>query len=469
MTILDAGYWINDLIQYPVSLNLDRALSKYLFCHCHCHFIIHRRRKESCVHRFYYCITLFLCALLLTGALAAENWPGWRGPGNDGISTAGNLPLEWDRTRNVKWRLPLPGPAPSTPAVWGERIFLTSAEDDDLVLICVNTAGETLWQRRLDNGNQDIRQGESNAAAPSPATDGRHVWTFTGTGMLACHDVDGKEIWKSDLQKVYGRFNMYWGMSTTPLLDGDRLYLQLLHSDAQWVLALDKSSGQEIWRHRRKTDARSESLHSYASPVIYRHGGLELLLIHGADYITAHRLNDGSEIWRSGGLQKVGHYNDFLRFVATPVVSPGLIVVPSAKNGPVLGINPQGAAGDITGKSAFFHWQRPDNTTDVPSPLILDGLVYICRENGVLICLDALSGEEIYQERVYNRRHRGSPVYADGKIFLTAMDGTISLVKPGRQFQLLAQNALEERMAASPAIAGNTIYLRTHEALYAIG
>jgi len=399
----------------------------------------------------------------------AENWPGWRGPRNDGTSTKTGLVSTWSKTENIKWRLELPGPAPSTPIIWHDRIFLTSAEESALALLCINTGGKILWKKIIGEGSYTIREGESNAASPSPSTDGTYVWVKLGTGILACYDFSGKEIWKFDLQQRYKPFNMYHGMSSSPLLDGDRLYLQLLHTNQQLVLALDKRNGREIWRYERKTDAREESMHSYASPFIYRSGNQEFLLTHGADYIIAHDLKDGKELWRCGGLNNLQDYNPFFRFVASPVASPGLIVVPSAKNGPVLGINPVGTKGDITNTSKNFHWKMSDNTPDVPSPLIHGGLLYLCRENGTLLCLDAKTGQQYYLERTHNYRHRGSPVYADGKIFLMSADGTVTVVKAGKKFEVIAKNVVDERVAASLAISNGTIYLRTYKALYAIG
>jgi outer membrane protein assembly factor BamB len=400
-------------------------------------------------------------------ATMASDWPQWRGPNNNGASAETGLPAKWSPTENIKWRIELPGPAPSTPVVWGDRIFLTSADGSDLVVMCASTDGKLLWKKVAGAGNDDIRQGESNAAASSPVTDGKNMWAFFGTGVLVCYDFAGNEVWKFDVQSRYKKFNLYWGMATSPLLDGDRLYLLLLHTNTQSVVALNKNTGAEIWHHQRKTDAYSESLHSYASPIMYRHNGIEFLVIHGADYVTGHSLKDGSEIWRSGGLQS-SPYNPLYRFVATPAAAPGLLVVPSAKGGPVLGINPDGAKGLITESKTHLRWQVNNLTPDVPSPLIHDGLVYLCRENGQIICVDDKSGDVIYQERGYNKRHRASPVYADGKVYVIAMDGTVTVVKAGRQFDMLSQNSMNEQTAASLAIANGTIYMRTYEALYAI-
>ncbi len=416
-------------------------------------------------------VQVLFCAHVLFSVAhinAAENWPRWRGPANDGTSTETGLPSQWSATQNIKWRVELPGPAPSTPIVWNDRIFLSSTEAKTLVFLCLDTNGKILWKKALGAGNYEIRGDESNAASPSPSTDGRHVWVKLGTGLLTCFDFAGNVVWQFDLQERYKKFDMYHGMSSSPLLEGDRLYLQLLHSGAQLVLALDKATGKEIWKHERKSDANMESQHSYATPFLYRFNGQEFLLVHGSDVITAHDLEDGRELWRSGGLNNGLVYNPFFRFVASPVASAGLIVAPSAKNGPVLGINPAGASGDITDNKSQFHWKLAENTPDVPSPVIHDGLVYLCRENGVLLCVDAKTGQQYYLERTHNMRHRASPVYADGKIYLMAADGTTTVVKAGKKFEIIATNSIPERVSASLAIANGVIYLRSFKALYAI-
>jgi outer membrane protein assembly factor BamB len=411
---------------------------------------------------------------LAADAVRADNWPQWRGPDHNGVSRETDLPTQWSRTSGVLWRVPLPGQAGSTPVVWDDHIFVTTADADseDLLLLCFDRGGKLRWKQVVGTGNRVYRTDEGNNASPSPCTDGTYVWSLMGTGDLGCYDFQGRQVWKFNLQDRYGRFNIQFGMASTPVLHGDRLYLQLIHGAMDrnpsrgWVVALDKTTGREVWRQQRVTDAIVECKHSYASPTLYRDAQRELLLTHGADYIIAHRLDDGSEVWRCGGLN-VGTYNPTFRLVASPVAVPGLIVVPSCKNGPVLGLRPDGQ-GDIT-RSQYVRWIRPSNTPDVPSPLVHDGLVYLCRENGVLICLDAQSGEEVYQESVFRDRHRASPVYADGKIYLTARRGVVSVVRAGRQFELLAQNALDEEMASSPAISNGRIYLRTFDALYAIG
>lgn len=398
-----------------------------------------------------------------------ETWPAWRGPSHDGIAKAKNLPANLEDGKHIQWRVALPGAAPSTPVIWKDRIYLSSAEGEEgLLIMAFDTQGKELWRKDVAGKNYAIRRGESNAVASSPVTDGKHIWFLFGTGTLLCVDTNGETQWQEDLFEKYPKFNMYHGYASSPLLRDGRLYLQMLHTDGQLVVALNAATGKEIWQHTRKTDAQVESLHSYASPVPFEKGSQPVLIVHGSDVVTGHDFTDGSEVWRCGGLQNPEKYNNYFRLVATPVVSDDLVVVPSAKNGPVWGLRPAGLTGDLQTQAKAQAWKLPDNTPDVPSPLVADGLVYLCRENGILICLDAKTGEMVYQERLHSGNHRASPVLADGKIYIPAGDGTLSVVKPGRKFEVLAKNPLGERIAASPAVANDTLYIRTFEALYAI-
>ncbi len=418
--------------------------------------------------RFLFAFATAFLAIYPLASARGENWPQWRGERLDGVSHEKNLPAEFGPNKNVAWRTPLPGRGGATPVVWGNRIFVSSVDGDDLVLVALDTAtGKELWKRVVGTGNRVVTRDEGDYASPSPCTNGEYVWAFMSTGDLACFDVAGKEIWKKDLETDYGKLDVQFAFSSTPVHDDDRLYFQLIHSGGAFVVALDGPTGKEIWKVDRPSDARAECEHSYASPIMYQDDQQKFLITHGADYAIAHDLKDGRELWRAGGLN-AGRYNPTLRFVATPVAVPGLIVVPSAKNGPVLGVKPTGK-GNITGQEEHHHWVRPKGTPDVPSPLVVDGVVYLCRENGTLSAMDAKTGEPLYDEQVLHRqRHRASPVYADGKVYLIARDGTVSVVKAGKQFEMIAQNKMGEQISASPAVANGTLYLRSFDALYAI-
>ncbi len=416
-----------------------------------------------------------LCCSLENGR--ADNWPNWRGPHSNGISSEKNVPAEWGPEKNVAWKVALPGPAGATPVVWGNQIFLTSVnEAGELLLMAFDTAGKEQWKQVVATGNKTARGDEGNSASPSPVTDGKHVWTFMGEGTMACYTVEGKEVWKFNLQDRYGKFSIQFGMSSTPVLDNGVLYIQLIHGEGNpktreaLVVALEGLTGKEVWKVDRPSDAEAENEHSYASATMYDDGKTKMLLSHGADFIVAHDLKDGHEIWRCGGLNRrddtVLPYDPTLRFVASPVSAPGIIVVPTAKQHPVLAIRPDGK-GDITSdaKQHLWTWKR---TPDVPTPVIVDDLVYLCMENGNLTVLEAMSGKEVYSEATHRQRHRASPVYADGKLYLTARDGRITVVQAGREFKVLSVNELGEDQSASPAISNGTIYLRTFQHLWAI-
>ncbi|MEQ9410126.1 MAG: PQQ-binding-like beta-propeller repeat protein [Fuerstiella sp.] len=421
--------------------------------------------------------SLFLLNLSVVSPIPADNWGAWRGPAGNGVSVETNVPTEWSRDKNVAWRVPLPGPAGATPVVWNDQIFLTTVDGESLQLICFGTDGVQQWRQEIGRGNKDVRGDEGNSASPSPITDGKHVWSLMGTGHLACFTVDGQPVWSVDLQDRYGKFDIAFGMSATPVLHQGRLFLQLIHGDGKpdtqeaIVVAIDAITGKDIWKTDRVTAAARENEHSYASPILYDFGGTTFLVTHGADYTIAYELSDGTERWRLGGLNPhddpARSYHPTLRFVASPAAAEGIIVCPTAKNGPVFAVRPD-RSGDLTDNSEAILWVRDKNTPDVPSPLIHDDLVYLCRESGMLLVLDRETGEEVYMERTHNERHRASPVLADGHLYLTARDGRITVVRAGRSFEIVAQNDTGEAMSASPVISNGTLYLRTFDALWAV-
>jgi outer membrane protein assembly factor BamB len=417
---------------------------------------------------------VFLFALFTLSA-QADNWPQWRGAKLDGISREKGLPTGWSAPESAAWKLAMPGSAGATPVVWDDRIFVTSVDGNDLVLLCVGTDGEQKWKKVVTSGNQDVRGDEGNSAAPTPCTDGKHVWTFFANGTLACYTVEGKEVWKEDLQQRFGKFSIAFGLTSTPVLDRGRLYVQLIHGEGNpqtqeaKVACLDAATGKTIWSVGRHSDGRDENEHSYASPVLYRSGAAEYLITHGNDYAVGHSLEDGSELWRLGGLNPKGSYEPTLRFVASPVAVPGYVVVPTAKGRGVFCLKGDELKGDVTNNAAAFHWKKPNETPDVPSPLIVDDLVYLCRENGNLICLDAKTGEEYYNKRTTADRHRASPVYADGHLYLCARNGKVTVVKVGKELEIVSVNDLGEEISASPAISNGRIYIRTFKNLWAFG
>jgi outer membrane protein assembly factor BamB len=218
----------------------------------------------------------------------------------------------------------------------------------------------------------------------------------------------------------------------------------------------------------RPSDGRGECLNSYASPSLSVRDGQARLITHGNDYTIAHSLTDGQEVWRVGDLNPKDRYDDSLRFVASPVAVADLIVIPTAKNGAVVGVSPD-ASGVLSAGGKGELWRVVRGTPDVPSPLVFEGRVFLCRETGVLTCLDAKTGKQYFSERFHPQTYRASPVIADGKLILTAKDGTFTVVKPGETLAILAKNKLSDQFAASPAISNGRLYLRGFANLYAIG
>ena len=425
------------------------------------------------------CLTVMLLSSLSLG----ENWPQWRGAKADGISSEKNIPTKWSKSENIAWRTPMPGQAGATPCVWGDRIYATSADKKDLVLVCLNTMdGKILWKQTVGTGNQDARAGEGNSASPSPSTDGEHVWVFFGTGILGCYTKDGKEVWKFDVADRFGKLDIQFGMTSTPVLDGDALYLQLIHgrmsrqdqSRTGKIVRLDKFTGKTVWEVDRVTDAQFECKHSYASPFIYDDKKLKFLVAHGADCTSGHDLETGKEIWRFGLLNGPTPINSkpndpTFRFVASPCVSPATntIIIPTAKEGPVLAIKASELKGDSSAKASVVAWHQP-RTPDVSIPLVVDGLVYLLNKDGMLQCVELATGNEVYKNRTYTGQHRSSPMSADGHIYFGSNDGHFTVVKAGRDFEIVSTIEMGEAITASAIVSNGTLYIRSYEALYAI-
>jgi outer membrane protein assembly factor BamB len=416
----------------------------------------------------------------IPGLVAQESgqsrWPQWRGTNLDNRSDASDVPVEFSREKNMLWAMELPGPGGASPIVWDEHVFVTTIDSEEAIwLFCVGTDGAEKWRKRLQGESRTVMDG-GNAASPSPSTDGKHVWAPSAAGFIECFDLAGNPVWTADLQKQFGEFDIQFGWTSTPVLHEGRLYLQMIHGNMRdkspskgIVACLDALTGKELWRVERKTGATVENKHSYTSPVVFQIGDDKALLTHGADYVIAHSLEDGSELWRCGGLNPLENYNPLLRFVSSPVFADGQIVVPSAKNGPVYSLDPQGLSGDVTDEKSSFKWRIDKGTPDVATPLVDGGLVYLARENGAMLCIDTTTGEEVYSERLLADKHRSTPVLAEGRLYLCGRDGTVLVLKAGREPEVLARNELGEPITASPAVTDGRIYIRSSTTLYCFG
>jgi outer membrane protein assembly factor BamB len=409
---------------------------------------------------------LLILFLALTLPALADNWPQWRGPTMNGISSETHLPVKWTTEENIAWKLPLPGRSGSTPIIWKDLIFLQVTDGDNIELWCVDrTKGTPVWKNHLGGGN--VRMRKHNMSSPSPATDGNTVWVMTGTGILKALDFKGKELWVRDIQKDYGPFGLNWGYASSPLLHEDSLFIQVLHGmktdDPSYVMRLDKKTGKTLWKVERPTDAIRESPDSYTTPAIWRQGKQMELVVTGGDVVTGHDLATGKELWRMKGLNPQN--NPAYRIVASPVVHDELVYAPTRVR-PLLAIR-GGGRGDVTESHRVWSF---DQGPDVPTPVTDGTYFYIIRDNGTVFCLDAKTGKEIWGgQRIKPGAYSSSPVLADGKIYATSEDGVTTVLKAGPEFAVLAENSLADYCLSSPAVSDGQIFIRTDGFLFAIG
>lgn len=404
--------------------------------------------------------------MLTSGATYADNWPQWRGPNLNGVSNERNLPHKWSTDENITWKLALPGWSGSTPVVWRDRIFLNVADGENLYLWSVDRAnGSVQWKQLLGTGNVKMRK--QNMSSPSPVTDGKSVYVMTGTGIFKGFDFNGKELWSRDIQRDYGTFGLNWGYASSPLLHAEALYVQVLHGmktdDPSYVLRIDKRTGKTVWKVERPTNAIRESPDSYTTPGLLRYGKAIELVITGGDCVTGHDIASGKELWRANGLNPDN--DPSYRVVASPVIYNDIVYAPTRVK-PLLALR-AGGRGDVT--SSHVLWSTA-NGPDVPTPVTDGKYFYIVNDRGVVWCLDARTGAQIYgPQRLQPGTYSSSPVLADGKIYVTNEEGLTSVFKAGPQFETLSKNALNDYCLSSPAISDGQIFIRTAAHLYCIG
>lgn len=437
-------------------------------------------------------VVLSFCALTVSTQAQnpAENWPQWRGPHRNGTSqTASNLPVAWSETENVVWKAELPNWAAATPIIWGDTIFVTSAEpgftritgttgfdmrrrpaeqtvtaDKTLLLALDRKTGKERWRAVTGEDNYVINK--QNMATPSPVTDGRHVWVLTGTGKLSCFDFQGKQIWQRDLVNDYGRFGLNWGYGSSPLWHDGMLFVQVLHGmktdDPSYVLRIDPQTGKTLWRVERPTDAIHESPDSYSTPMIAQVDGKTRLVVCGAGYVTIHDIDSGKEVSRAGGLDP--NKDRAYRTIASATVAGDIVLAPSRRR-PFIAFRLP-----ASGEGPLEQLWTTEYGPDVPTPTIDGERLYIVDDRGILLCVRTSTGEVIWdRDRLEPGTYSASPVLADGKIYATSEEGTTTVVRASGGFEILAVNKLNDYTLASPAVVGENIYIRTANYLYCLG
>ncbi len=426
-----------------------------------------------------------LAALSLTLAAQAENWPQWRGPAFNGSSPEKGLPETWTK-ETVKWAAPLPGPGGATPAVWGDSVFVTSPDaQKNLLLFCLDRKdGKVRWQKQLSTG--DINKGKGNMASPSPVTDGKTVYALYGTGDLAALDFDGNIKWQRNLGADYGRFAIMWTYGSSPLLFEGRLYVQVLQrtpappdypgmaggdpARESYLLALDPATGKTLWKHVRPTEARMESMESYATPAVHRGAdGKTQLLVVGGNCVTGHDPATGAELWRGYGLNPKD--GEWMRIVPSAVSAGGLAIAAGPKKEPLLAFRTDGK-GDVT--TSGLAWKLEDRSSpDVCTPAVYDGKLFnLNGDSKTLICLDPKTGERKWEGKLDTKMViRSSPTVADGKVYIIDEKGTVFVCSAGDEFKVLATIPMgdAEGTRATIAVSGGQLFIRTTQAVYCVG
>jgi outer membrane protein assembly factor BamB len=400
-----------------------------------------------------------LLTLLSISTLAsAENWPGWRGPNTNGVSSEKGLPTRWSASENVRWKAPVPGAGVSAPIVWGERVFVTASDgrlNDRLHLLCFHRDdGRQLWHTRFFGSS--VSEGQfapGGMAVPTPATDGKHVFALFGTGDLVCVDFDGRPVWVRSLAQEYGPFRNRWGMAASPILVGDLLVVQVDHSSQSYLLGIEAATGANRWRTLRDASV------NWSSPLPARVGNKTQIVTVGTYAMRSYALDTGAELWSVQGMQ--------MQCIPTPVASGDRIFAVGTRDFSSLSIRLDEKRGDLT--KTHIAWKVRSPGVNIPSPLVLDGLVYYVEDSGFAVCLKADNGERVWRERLGGGKYSASPVAADGRLYFTSESGTVVVVKTGPKFEIVARNDVGELVVASPALSQGRIFLRGDKHLYCIG
>ncbi|HET6424279.1 MAG TPA: PQQ-binding-like beta-propeller repeat protein [Planctomycetaceae bacterium] len=403
---------------------------------------------------------------LTTAVVAAEDrWPNWRGTDFNGVAQGTGYPTQWSATDNVAWKVELPGRGSSTPVVWGNHVFLTCGSDGKNLLLAYNLSGKELWRETLGS-ERPGKNKKASGANSSCVTDGESVFAYFKSGDLICTDFGGKKRWQVNLQDKFGEDTLWWDLGTSPVLTQKHCVVAVMQTGNSYIVAFDKRTGEVAWKVDRNLDAPEEAAQSYSTPVVHSDNGEELLIVLGADHVTAHRAENGEEVWRVGGLNPTQH--KYFRSIASPAVLDGVVVAPYARGDSVTGIK-LGGKGDVT--STHVVWKKQGNGPDVPSPAAANGRAYILNDKGTVTCVEVATGKVIWTGQTEKNRHgfSASPVLADGKLYITREDGKTFVLAQGPEFKILAANELDgTQTVASPVLVNGRILLRTDTHLYCI-
>lgn len=437
-------------------------------------------------------ILLFTAALIVN--VQAADWPNWRGPNFDGSCDETGLP-EKATPETALWKVPMPGPAASTPIVSGDRVFISTTDTaaKKLLGLCIDRkSGEILWKKELGTGySADER---SNYANPSPVTDGKLVIFHFATGDTAAFDFSGKELWSRNMEKDYGSYAIQWTPASSPVITDGSVIFQVLQRDTSfnfggnkkgnptgvnesYLLALDPATGKEKWKHIRPCDAVAESREAFSTPMPYTHNGRPELIVTGGDCVSGHSPADGKELWRFGSWnpEKIGHW----RLVAGPVAGDGVILACAPKRAPVYAVKagesgqvPESDLAWVTGKDT----DNEDVSSDVSTPLFYKGRFYVLNsDRKSLSCVEPKTGKLIWEHRVEKgAKIESSPTAGDGKIYFQDMRANLTIMKAGDTPEVIFSGNMgsggeEKDVRSSISLANGCAFIRTTGMLYCVG
>ena len=404
--------------------------------------------------KFFYLILLFVAGS--STILHAQNWPCWRGPNGDGTSQETNLPTEWNSVKNVVWKAKVPGTGYSSPIIWEDKLFTLSAipEKREKILLCYSSkSGDLLWQKTVLKGEFEAKHNDNSFASGTPSTDGERVYFSLLDGkdvLVAAYDLNGKKVW----EQRPGTFSSPHGYSCSPVLYGDKVYINGDSRGDSFVAALNKKDGRVVWRVMHPNPA-----HSFSTPIFRKMAGKMQMIFCGNKQIISYNPEDGSRYWYINGPSE--------DFCSSPIYNKknDLLLISSAwPQRHLLAIKPDGKE-DVTDSKIV--WRTTKGAYYVPSPVCTDDFMFSTMTNGRVYCIEVATGNILWQESL--GRQYSSPVLADGLVYMPNDEGAITVIKPGRTFMKIAQNSIGEKMNASPAISNGKIYLRGDSHLYCIG
>jgi outer membrane protein assembly factor BamB len=406
----------------------------------------------------------------------AENWPQWRGPRGDSTSEEHDLPLTWSEKHGIAWKIELPGWGDSTPAVWDDDLFVTTQDEDKLLVLKLNRkTGEAIWTREAGHaetpraaegrGRQKFHQLHNNAS-PSPVTDGEVVIVHFGNGELAAYDFDGERLWQHNLQDEYGAYSVWWGHANSPVLFGE-LVISVCMQDPltdldktqaeSYLVAHDKQTGELKWQSDRMTGAEAEQGDSYTTPLLYQTPHGWQLIVMGGNQLDGYDPATGKQLWYLPGI--LGG-----RTITGPTIGQGMVFATQGMKKDLLAVK-LGGEGKLTRRNVV--WKETEATPDTCCPVLWHDLLFTVSDNGVAKCYDANTGHQRWKKRLPGD-YKASPVAAEGRIYFLNMHGLATVTAASDRFEKLAENPLDDETTASPAVAGGRIYVRGKKHLYAI-